>query len=420
MPPVSQAGPAPSVAAWRNAVFGVFGICGFTIAAWASRVPDVRDILHASTQQMGLLVIGIAIGSMAGLVASSHVIAALGATRTIKWAYTISPLALSAVGVAASVAPSFGLLLLGLIVFGVGFSTVDVAMNLSGAANERAIGRSIMPLYHAAFSLGTVLGAAVGALTLLLGIPIGVHLGVTGAIGVVVTQVCVRFLHPAEVPGSEHEAGAVGGWRSRLAVWRSPRVLLIGAVVLGMALAEGSAGDWLSLAVVDGRDFTQAAGAAMYGVFVAAMTAGRAAGVTLLDRFGRVPVLRGSVMAAALGLALVIFLPSPVAAIAGVVLWGLGASLGFPVGMSAAADDPRTATANVSVVATIGYFAFLVGPPGIGFLGQQFGLLHALVVVLALTVVSGAAAGSVREPARSATGVPGEARERTGDLRLEG
>ena len=407
MQPAPGVVPDRTVRTWRNAVFGVFGICGFTIAAWASRVPDVRDILHASTQQMGLLVVGIAIGSILGLVASSHLVSALGATRTIRWAYTVSPIALGLVGVAASVAPSFTLLLAGLIVFGVGFSTTDVAMNLSGAANERAIGRSIMPLYHAAFSLGTVLGAAVGALTLLLSVPIGVHLGVTGLIGVVVTQVSVRFLQPAESPDVEHEAA--GGWRSRLAVWGNPRVLLIGVVVLGMALAEGSAGDWLSLAVVDGRDFTQAAGAAMYGVFVAAMTLGRAGGVVLLDRLGRVPVLRGSVVAAAIGLALVILVPSPIAAIAGVVLWGLGASLGFPVGMSAAADDPRTATANVSAVATIGYFAFLVGPPGIGFLGQHVGLLNALIAVLVLTVAAGAAAGAVRQPVRPARAVPADA-----------
>ena len=407
MQPAPGVVPDRTVRTWRNAVFGVFGICGFTIAAWASRVPDVRDILHASTQQMGLLVVGIAIGSILGLVASSHLVSALGATRTIRWAYTVSPIALGLVGVAASVAPSFTLLLAGLIVFGVGFSTTDVAMNLSGAANERAIGRSIMPLYHAAFSLGTVLGAAVGALTLLLSVPIGVHLGVTGLIGVVVTQVSVRFLQPAESPDVEHEAA--GGWRSRLAVWGNPRVLLIGVVVLGMALAEGSAGDWLSLAVVDGRDFTQAAGAAMYGVFVAAMTLGRAGGVVLLDRLGRVPVLRGSVVAAAIGLALVILVPSPIAEIAGVVLWGLGASLGFPVGMSAAADDPRTATANVSAVATIGYFAFLVGPPGIGFLGQHVGLLNALIAVLVLTVAAGAAAGAVRQPVRPARAVPADA-----------
>jgi MFS family permease len=136
------------------------------------------------------------------------------------------------------------------------------------------------------------------------------------------------------------------------------------------------------------------------GIFVASMTVGRLAGVGLLDRFGRVPVLRGSAVLAAIGLVMVIFVPVLWISIVGVVFWGLGASLGFPVGMSAAADDPKTAAARVSAVATIGYFAFLVGPPVIGFLGQHVGLLNALLVVLVLVAIAGLASGAAREPSR--------------------
>ncbi|MDN5804869.1 MAG: hypothetical protein L0H26_09855, partial [Microlunatus sp.] len=87
-------------------------------------------------------------------------------------------------------------------------------------------------------------------------------------------------------------------------------------------------------------------------------------------------------------------------AIESVVLWGLGASLGFPVGMSAAADDPRTATANVAAVATIGYFAFLIGPPLIGLLGEQVSLLSAFWLVGVLIVIAGLCAPAARKPAR--------------------
>jgi cyanate permease len=71
--------------------------------------------------------------------------------------------------------------------------------------------------------------------------------------------------------------------------------------------------------------------------------------------------------------------------------------------MSAAADDPRTATASVSTVATIGYCAFLVGPPLIGFLGQVFGLLNALLVVLALIALAGVVSPAARERSRPAS-----------------
>jgi cyanate permease len=130
------------------------------------------------------------------------------------------------------------------------------------------------------------------------------------------------------------------------------------------------------------------------------MTVGRLAGVFLLDRFGRVAVLRASFLLASIGLVIVIFVPIPLIAVAGAVLWGLGAALGFPVGMSAAADDPRTAAARVSAVATIGYFAFLVGPPVIGLLGQYVGVLDALLVVLVLCAIGAVVAGAAREPSR--------------------
>ena len=119
----------------------------------------------------------------------------------------------------------------------------------------------------------------------------------------------------------------------------------------------------------------------------------------LLDRYGRVPVLRGSAVLAVIGLLLLIFSPIVWVAIVGVVLWGLGASLGFPVGMSAAADDPRMAAARVSAVATIGYVAFLVGPPVIGALGDAVGILNGLLVVLVLVVVAGVASSAARERA---------------------
>jgi len=311
---------------------------------------------------------------------------------------------------------------------GVGYSITDVAMNLSGAANERRIGRTLMPMFHASFSLGTMLGAAFGALTQHFDVPIGVHLVGVGLAAMVTTRIAVRFLQPAEhvpeeqVPPEEPDAaaGAAGpapfdamadplsdtpspdGWRSRMAVWRDPRILLIGLIVLGMAFAEGSANDWLSLSMVDGYGTSNAGGAVVFGVFVTAMTIGRVLGGRVLDRFGRVPVLRGTAALAVAGLLLVILGPNQAVAVVGVALWGLGASLGFPVGMSAAADDPRTATASVAAVATIGYFAFLIGPPLIGVLGERFGLLNAFWVVVVLTVVAGLCATAAREPSTPA------------------
>jgi MFS family permease len=388
-------GTDPVLTRWRNAVFTIFALSGFVFANWAARVPNIRDILGASTQEMGVLILGLSGGAILGLVASSHVITHLGVNRAIRWFLATAAVGLIGAGLIAGFVPNFWLLFAALMVSGAGNSVLDVAMNVAGAANERRIGKTLMPMFHAGFSVGTMLGAGCGALTEQLGIPVAAHLGVTGALVIAVDLWVVRYLQPAEEP---HEPGTAAGWRTRLSAWTDPRILLIGLIILGMAFTEGTANDWLGLAMVDGYGLTNPGGAAVFAVFVTAMTAGRMFGGAALDRFGRVPVLAGSAFLAFAGLLLVIIGPTAPIAIAGSVLWGVGASLGFPVGMSAAADDPRKATANVAAVATIGYLAFLVGPPLIGLLGDSVGLRKAFLVVLVLVAVALICSPAARKP----------------------
>ena len=398
--PTSAGLSRPQVVAWRNALFVIFGLCGLSMASWASRIPAVKQALQVSTSSMGILIFGIAAGSIVGLLASSHVIARIGARRTIAVVLTVGAVGFAVAGFGVSIGPSYAVVMIGLIVFGSMFSICDVAMNLQGAVNERVLGRSIMPVFHAFFSFGTVIGAALGAAAEAIRLPIVIHLLIVALVFAAGALVASRFLqseHVIEEQSVAHDDHSKT-WQGRLSIWRDPRTLIIGLIVLGMAFTEGSANDWLALAMVDGHDTTKATGALVLGIFVASMTVGRLAGVSLLDRYGRVPVLRGSAVLAAIGLIMVIFVPTLWISIVGVVFWGLGASLGFPVGMSAAADDPKTAAARVSAVATIGYFAFLVGPPLIGFLGQHVGLLHALLVVLVLVALAGLASGAAREP----------------------
>lgn len=397
----------PRLASWRFAVFAIFALCGVTTATWVARTPAIRDALEVRTDQFGVLIFGMAAGSIIGLLGSSHIIARFGTRRVILGGLTATSLALAGIGIGAETFGSYALVLASLVVFGAGAGITDVAMNVEGAGVEQTQGRAIMPWFHASWSIGTVVGAAIAAGVADLGVGVDWHAGVTGLVLIGLTVAVVRLLPREEAlpgldddgPGSERTT-----WRERLSIWREPRILFIGLIVLGMAFAEGSANDWLALAVVDGRGADEATGALAFGIFAAAMTTGRIAGVWVLDRFGRVPVLRGSAVLAAVGLAVVITVEQPVIAALGIFAWGLGSSLGFPVGMSAAADDPRRAAASVAAVATVGYFAFLVGPPVIGFLGEQIGLLNALWVVLVLILVAALASGAARERGAAARG----------------
>jgi len=394
------------VVAWRNSIFVIFALCGMLISSWVSRLPAVRDAMHLGPAQVGLLVFGIAAGSIAGLVASSHIVARFGSIKTMTVGIVIASAGIALAGVGSTFGPVFAVAFLGLLVFGATSGMTDVAMNVSGAANERALGRAIMPVFHAFFSFGTMLGAGLGALAEFLRVPIALHLAIIASV-VIATILVIRPHFQPDQPTEENGDPVAAddhsnSWRARLAIWRDPRTLLIGVIVLAAAFAEGSANDWVAIASVDGHGVSNAMGALIFGIFVTAMTAGRLGGIFLLDKLGRVVVLRGSYLLAAVGLLMFIFVPVVPIAIAGAVLWGLGASLGFPIGMSAAADDPKTAAARVSAVATIGYFAFLVGPPVIGVIGQYVGVIHALLVALILAAIGVFVAGAARERAPAA------------------
>ena len=174
--------------------------------------------------------------------------------------------------------------------------------------------------------------------------------------------------------------------------------LAIGLMVLCFAMVEGTANDWLALGLIDGYGVAHWVGVAGFATFVVAMTSGRLYGPVLLDRFGRPAVLWGSASLAAIGAVLTVQgQVLPLVAL-GIVLWGLGAALGFPVGMSAAADGGPRAAARVSVVSTIGYGAFLAGPPLLGHLGDRIGTLEVLLAVTALMLPASLSVLATRQP----------------------
>ena len=400
----TSSGTRPSLTAWRLAVFAVFAINGLAMASWFARTPAIRDALEVRTDEFGVLIMGMAAGSITGLLASAHIIARIGSRTTILVALLSCVTALALLGFGSATLGSFPLAFAALALFGASTGITDVAMNVEGAGVEQAQGRSIMPWFHASWSIGTIIGAAIAAGVTALGVSLDLHLGVMALLLAVATLVAVRSLPRHRVlPGLDDDGPgpARTTFAERMAIWREPRTLVIGLIVLGMAFAEGSANDWLALAMVDGRGVDAATGAIYFGLFATAMTAGRIGGVWVLDRFGRVPVLRASALLAMAGIAVLILVPNPVAAAFGVFAWGLGAALGFPVGMSAAADEPSKAAARVAAVATVGYFAFLVGPPVLGFLGEQFGLLNAFWVVLVLIALAFVATPAAREAAAS-------------------
>ncbi len=372
---------------------------GFAFSSWASRIPQVKSHLSLDAATLGLVLLAIAAGSVLALPLSGQLVGYLGSRRTV----TVMSLLLSAAmgTVALGYLVGVWLVVVGLFLLGLANGAWDVGMNVHGAVVERHLGRSVMSRFHAGFSLGTVAGALGGAGMVALHVPVTAHLlGVAALVAVVVPWGARDF-----VPDLEEEHLEALTDRDALDAWREPRTLLIGVFVLTAAFAEGAGNDWISLAAIEGYGLSAAVGTLVFAAFLVAMTTGRWFGPLLLDRFGRVPVVRALTVLSVVGLLVFVFSPVAPLAFVGAVLWGLGASLGFPVGMSAGADEPALAAGRVSVIASIGYCAFLGGPPLIGFLGNSFTILHALVAVAVLLGLGAALAPVVHEPKPSGASV---------------
>lgn len=398
----------------RRALFLFFFLNGIAMSSWVTRTPDIRDHLGVSTGQMGLVLFGLSVGSMAGILCSGRFVSKFGTRPVTALAALLVIASVVIVGVGSALA-SAPLVTAGLCVFGTGIGSGEVAINVDGADVERITGTAVLPTLHGCFSLGTVIGGLAGMAATAASFPAHWHLAAvavvatalfTYAIGAVPARTGIRTAPPASDTAQ----------RSRSQVWRDRRLLLIGAIVLAMALAEGAANDWLPLLMVDGHGLDAAAGSLVYVGFAAAMTLGRFSGTFFLNRYGRATVVRASAISGAIGLSLVIFSDNAVVAAAAVLFWGLGASLGFPVALSAAGDSGPDQTARVSLVATIGYIAFLVGPPALGFLGDHYGLRSAMVVVLAFVAmavfVAPAAGASSVARARRRSGRSGKPAQR--------
>jgi len=410
--------------------FALFGVVG---TSWMSRLPSVREALGLTSGQLGALLVVGGVGTLTAVVVTGAVVARFGSRTTlvVATAGNVVGFALVALGTGTG---SVGYFAVGAFVNGMCGALTNVPINICAASVEQHVGRAILPHFHAAFSIGAACGALVAAAFS------WAHVGITAQLVVVTVVVAVAraaFLVPATAlapekvaPGRPAAGRASGtadrpdgaadqpdgaaapapapaprrgaGVRAALAAWREPRTLLIGLVLLASSLSEGSAGNWLSIAVVDGFDVREALGAVAYGTFVGAMTVFRFAGTRLIDRFGRVAVLRASGASALLGLLLFGLAPALPLAWVGIVLWGCGAALANPVAIAAASDDPAHAAPRVAVATSFSTVAMLTAPPLLGLLVDGFGARHALLVICAATLLSLAVAGQVRPLPRPA------------------
>jgi fucose permease len=371
-----------------------FFIPGLLMASWATRTPAIRDLLTLSTAEMGIVLFGLSIGSMSGILCSAWLVKRFGTRKVIRTTMLCAVAGMLVLSLALWLA-SAPLFAFGLAIFGGSFGSAEVAINVEGAAVEREMNKTVLPMMHGFYSFGTLVGAGIGMAVTGFGLHAAPHILLAALVAIAPIVIAIRAIPDGT---GKNAAESAHSDAKGLPVWRDAQLLLIGVIVLAMAFAEGSANDWLPLLMVDGHGFSPTSGSLIYAGFTLGMTLGRFTGGWFIDRYSRVTVVRASAIMGALGIGLIIFVDSPWVAGVSVLLWGLGASLGFPLTISAASDTGPDAPKRVSVVAITGYLAFLVGPPLLGFLGEHFGLRSAMMAVLGLVMIAALVARAVAKP----------------------
>ncbi len=397
--PTSEPGPA-RVAQARSGVMGLFVSLGMMLATLLSRLPTIRDELGVTKGQLSFLLIMGAVGALIALMLTGWAVARFGTRRLHFWSSIAYATAFVGVGVSSHLGLPVGFAVFQLAA-AFSFSFTNVAINAEAALTERLVGRKIMPHFHAGFSIGMALGLAVGGLASMFGVEPMYHFAAVATIllaaRLILIPIAVTDGRPLDLP----EGARLGGpFAVAKAEFRDRRILMIGAIIFAASMTEGAAAQWIAISGVDDFGRSESTGDLMYWAFVVAMIAVRLVGPRLLERFGRVALLRVSALSVIAGILIFAFTPWFALVPVALVLWGVGAALGYPIGFSAAADEPARAAARVAAVSSFSTVAGLVFPAAVGNLADATTTRHALLLVILGSLTSFAFARAVRRDER--------------------
>jgi len=360
----------------RLATSVVFAVNGAMFATWSARVPAVQLQLGLSPGALSIALLGLALGAVTALLLTGLLVARFGSNPVVAIGFVVFAAGLSLPGYA----PDLATLTAVLACLGAGNSLVDVAMNTHGVRVEHAYQRPIFAGFHATWSIGGLVGAGIGALAAAADVDVSVHFPTAAVVlaGTGVLAMTVGFFPREHRP----PPGAVLSLPGR-------QLLVLGALMFCAFVAEGTANDWAAVYLRSTADASPALSAGAYLAFSAGMVIGRLITDRIVMVVGRRRFLVTTCLLALTALALVLAVPTPAAATAGFVLFGLGLAGLAPVLFSAAGDlNPRSAGPAIAGVATVGYLGFLTGPVLIGGLAEISSLRLAMTSILGLLLLA--------------------------------
>jgi MFS family permease len=380
--------PAPvSLSRLRVALTVFFALDGFLFAGWVVRIPAIKQQTGSSASDLGLALLGVSAGAVVTMTLTGRLCRRFGSHSVTVASAVLLSLSMALPPLTHS-ALALGLVLL---VFGAAYGGINVAMNSAAVDLVRTMRRPVMPGFHAAFSLGGMLGAGLGGLVAG-GLSPTVHLLALTGIGLLVTAVAgpVLLRHRAPAAGTPTASPAprrLEGRTRRL-------VVLFGVIALCTAYGEGAMADWSALHLEQDLNAHPGLAAAGYSLFALTMTVGRLSGTAMLERFGQTRTLVLGGATAAAGMLIGALGSSVWVALAGFAVAGLGLANIFPVAVGRAGE--LAGPGGVAAASTLGYGGMLLGPPAIGFLADWFSLPVALTTVAVLAACAAAIAYAAR------------------------
>jgi MFS family permease len=370
-------------------VGAAFAVHGAVSGSFATRIPWLADHLHAGPGALGLALLAPAVGSIVAMPMAGRVTHRLGGRAATRWL-----LALWAAMLAfPALAPNLPVLWVTLLVFGAVAGMCDVAMNAQGVVVEQRIGRSIMSGLHGMWSVGGLVGGAVGVLAAHARVDARLHLGAMALVLLVVGGVTGRRL--LDIRADEGEAAP-----SRF-VLPARSVLVIGLVGFCAVFGEAASQDWCAIYLERLTGASPGVAAASYTAYAFTMAAGRLCGDLVVRRLGAVRTVRIGGVVAVLGGVLVVVARTPLPAITGFMLIGLGVAVVVPLVFAAAGNAAPTPSEGVAGVATISYTSGFVAPSAIGGIAAVTNLSVSFALVTALLAAMLVGAGALATGAAS-------------------
>ncbi|MFF7554841.1 MFS transporter [Streptomyces olivaceus] len=374
--------------------FGFFAQ-GVAFALLVTRIPAIQDRYGVSDALLPVFLAAVPVLAGVGSVLSERLVRRVRPSRLLRWSQPVVLLALLGVGTGDRVA----LLAVALAVFGLAVGALDASMNMLGVSLQRAYGRSIMLGFHAAYSLGGILGASLAWA--------GAHWDL--ALWVSYLPVVV-VLVPAALLGSRwyvdggggaaaEEAGTGGGADGAEAGVGGGigfRVLLPLCLVMTFAyIGDSTVSNWSAKYLQDVLGSSEQLATVPYNVYMVTTLVGRAVGDFGVRRFGAVAVVRGGAVVAAAGFAVVAGAPGAWTGMLGFTLLGLGLCVLVPqtfaaAGRLAAERDGRPGASDAAVARlnVFNYVGFLIGSPLVGALGGAWSYRGAMLVPMVLVLVT--------------------------------